>query len=234
MPDSRPTLLLTRPIAQSRRFAAAFAARFGEDWPVLIAPMQQIVALAPAVPQAREVIFTSENAVVPLQALSPAAGRRAWCVGARTAAAAAQTGFAPVAGPGDAAALAKAILAARPTGPLLLARGAHQAFDIAAKLNAAGIETFSAQVYAQEARPLSAGGLALLAGMTPVLVPLFSPRSARLFAEAAANAGAPLRIAAISPATARVCVKLGSAMVETAAQPEAESMLDALARLMAG
>lgn len=233
MPETRPTLLLTRPAAQSRRFAAAFRARFGEDWPMLIAPLQQIVALCPNVPEARELIFTSENAVAPLVALAPAAGRRAWCVGPRTAAAAAQAGFQVVVGAGDGVALAKQIIAARPAGPLLLARGAAQAHDLAKLLNSAGIETLSACVYAQEALPPSAASEALLAGSIPLLVPLFSPRSARLFAEAAAGAPAPLWLAAISEATAQACAEIGAARMQLAAAPDAESMLKALARLIA-
>ncbi|MBW6507871.1 MAG: uroporphyrinogen-III synthase [Rhodobacteraceae bacterium] len=234
MAHTRPVLVLTRPAAQSQRFAAQFAARFGEDWPVLIAPLQQIVPLQPAIPATRELIFTSENAVAPLAALSPANGRRAWCVGARTREAAARAGFEAIAGSGDGAALAAMIVAARPSGSLLHACGEHLAFDICATLNLAGIETYSVQVYAQRAQPLSAAARALLAGASPLLVPLFSPRSARLFAGAAKGCRAPLLIAAISTATAAPCAALLPARVETAARPDAESMLDALSRVMAG
>ena len=232
--NTRPILVLTRPAAQSQRFAAQFAARFGEDWPVLIAPLQQIVPLHPEIPIARELIFTSENAVAPLVALSPAQGRRAWCVGGRTAEAAAGAGFEAIAGAGDGAALAAMIVAAKPTGPLLHAHGEHQAFDISAALNSAGIEANTAQVYAQQAQPLTEAAAALLAGTSPLVVPLFSPRSARLFAEAAKNACAPLQIAAISAATAGPCAALAPERIETAARPDAESMLDVLSRVMAG
>lgn len=234
MAEARPNLLLTRPAAQSSRFAQAFRARFGEDWPVLIAPLQQIVARCPEVPEARELIFTSENAVAPLAALSPAAGRRAWCVGLRTAAAAEKAGFRAVAGQGDGAALARQIIAAQPTGPLLLARGQVQAHDIANALNTAGIETLSACVYAQDPLPLSPEAEALLGAKNPLLVPLFSPRSARLFAEAAVAARAPLWVAAISPAVAAASAETGAARMQIAQAPDAESMLDALASLIAG
>jgi len=232
--DSRPTLLVTRPAAQARRFAESFAARFGEDWPKLLAPMQQIVARSVQVPEARELVFTSENAVAAFAALSPAAGRRAWCVGARTAVAAARAGFAPVTGPGDGAALACAIIGAAPHPPLLVARGAHQAFDIAHVLNLAGIETFSACVYTQESLPLPAAAKALLAAHSPLLVPLFSPRSAQLFAQAAQRARAPLWVAALSPAVAESCADLHPARLRIAVSANAESMLDTLAKLVAG
>ncbi len=225
---------MTRPAAQARRFAESFAERFGEDWPKLLAPMQRIVGLNPEVPEARELVFTSENAVAAYAALSPAAGRRAWCVGSRTAAAAARAGFAPVTGPGDGAALTRIIIAAAPQPPLLVARGAHQAVDVAKALNSAGIETHSVCVYAQEPVPLSAAGEAILARQSPLLVPLFSPRSAQLFVQAAKGARAPLWVAALSPAVAAPCAELHPARMRIAATPDAESMLDALAKLVAG
>lgn len=234
MPDTRPTLLLTRPVAQSRRFAEAFAARFGVGWPILIAPLQQIVALRPPIPNARELVFTSENAVAPLVALAPAAARRAWCVGARTAEVAARAGFAAVTGPGNAAALAQMIAAAHPEGPILVARGEHQAFDISAALDSVGVATVSAQVYAQRAVAPSAEATALLRGDGALLVPLFSPRSAWLFAKAAQGARAPLWIAAISPAAAAAGATMAPARIETARRPDADAMLDAIARLIAG
>lgn len=233
MADQRPTLLLTRPEAQSRRFAAQFTVRFGKNWPIVIAPLQEIVALGAVVPEARELIFTSENAVAPLVALSPSAGRRAWCVGARTARVAAQAGFSVVCTGGNAQALVAEILAARPVGPLLHARGRHVASSVADTLNSAGIETFEVRVYDQIAQPMPANGAALLRGTVPVLAPVFSPRSAQLFAEAAAGASAQLMIAAISAAAAKPCRALRPAGLEIAAQPDANGVLAAVARLLA-
>lgn len=183
MPDLRPTLLLTRPLAQSRRFAAEFAARYGADWPVVISPLLEIVTVPAEVPPAPVVVFTSESAVAPFAALSPAAGRRAWCVGPRTAKVAEAAGFVPILGPGEAQGLVRAILAE------------------------------------ETARPL--------------LVPLFSPRSARLFAKRAANAQARLWIAAISAAAAAPLVALTPARLEVAPTPDAAGMMLALDRIVA-
>lgn len=232
MPDPRPSLLLTRPEPASRRFAAAFRARFGADWPVTISPLMAIAALAPRVSAADAVIFTSENAVAPFVALSPATGRLAWCVGDRTAQAAAAAGFRTRAGPGDAARLVPMIVAGHEGGRLIHARGHHIAADIVTELARAGLNAVDAVVYEQCDLALDAAAQALLAGPSPVLVPLFSPRSAALFAQQARDARAPLLLAPISAAAARPCSGL-NARVEIAREPAAGAVLDALGRLIA-
>ena len=82
-----PTLLLTRPEAQSRRFAAEVA-RLWPDLAVILSPAQEIRPLPIAVPQGTKgIVLTSENAV---PALPFGLGLPAYCVGERTAAAAAE------------------------------------------------------------------------------------------------------------------------------------------------
>jgi uroporphyrinogen-III synthase len=233
MADPRPVLVLTRPEAASSRFAAAFSERFGRDWPVLIAPLMQIAAVPAEIPQAAAVIFTSENAV----RFWPAAAPRpslAWCVGARTAAAAAASGFAVRQGPGDAQGLVAAIRAAGAVdGPLVHAQGRHVAQDLAAELNSAGIETFSVVIYDQVALPAPPALTALLAGKAPVLLPLFSPRSAELLQNACPTRRAPLWLATMSPAVHGAAAALKAARQVCAATPDAGAMLDALAVLIA-
>lgn len=232
MPKQRPTLLLTRPEQASRRFAGQFAARFGGDWPILIAPLMQIVPLAPDIPSAEVVIFTSENAVAPFTALSPAAGRFAYCVGGRTARAAAAAGFRPLTGPGDASGLFAMICADPRRGPMVHARGRHLAADLADMLNNAGIETKEALVYDQREVPLTTSARDILGSDRRVLVPLFSPRSAALFAAEAAGARAQILCAPISAAAADRCLAVPGARMEVAATPDAAGVLDALARLI--
>ncbi|MBL9060851.1 MAG: uroporphyrinogen-III synthase, partial [Mangrovicoccus sp.] len=65
------TVLLTRPAAQSRRFAAQVAGRLGPGVRVVIAPLMRIEPLAPLPALARgEVpVFTSESGVEAFAAL---------------------------------------------------------------------------------------------------------------------------------------------------------------------
>jgi uroporphyrinogen-III synthase len=231
VPDPRPTLLLIRPELQSRRFADEFCTDFGADWPIVVSPLLEIVIIAAPIPAAREIIFTSENAVGPFVAHSPAAQRRAWCVGPRTARAAADAGFQVRVGPGNAEGLLPLILAERPAGRLLYVRGRHAASDLENALISAGIEAESVVVYEQEARVPTPEAAALLCSDAPVLVPLFSPRSARLFAQAATDAQAELRIAAISAAAAEPVRALRNARIIVAAHPDSDGVLAVLKQL---
>ena len=79
----RPTLLLTRPRADSLRFA-----RLLPGWQAVIAPILRIVPVdhdAARLRAAGALLFTSAHAVA---AAGPGAGRAALCVGGRTAEAA--------------------------------------------------------------------------------------------------------------------------------------------------
>lgn len=228
-----PTILLTRPQAQSRRFAQEL--RQVTDLPVLIAPLMEAHVLAPDLPKAsfRAVILTSETGAA---AAGQLAGlpRRAICVGQRTADAARAAGFLPeVAGP-DADGLVATLLARPEAGPLLHLRGRDASGAVAERLTMGGIVTESAIVYEQIAQPLGPEARALLAGEAAVLVPLFSPRSARLLAAAVAEGPlAPLGIAALSPAVAEAARDLPHHWLETAEHPDAAAMCMAVQRLIA-
>lgn len=220
-----PTVLVTRPAEAAERFAQAFRARFGAEWPVVISPLTAIAATGAPVPDADVIIFTSERGVV-----LRGDGRLAYCVGARTAAAATAAGFRAITGPGEAAGLCAQILADRPQGRLLHIRGAEAAMTVAAHLSGAGLITQEVIVYRQEDLPLSAEALAILSGDRPILLPLFSPRGAARFTACAESARAPLWVAAISAATAGACAKYQR--LEIASTPDQTGILDAMTRLL--
>lgn len=231
-----PTVLLTRPAPQSRRFAEALAARFGAGLQVEIAPLMTTRPLSPVLPAGpfAALVLTSEAA-------AEAAGRllaklplphRAWCVGERTAIAARLAGFEATPIGGDADALIAGIAARGETGPLLHLRGRESRGEVAKRLSAYGIATAEAIVYAQEALPLSWAARSLLTATNPVILPLFSPRSAALFAAAAPDFIAPLHIAAISPAVAEAAAPLAPIRLLTAGQPDGAAMLDLVAALL--
>lgn len=228
----RPTILLTRPEPQSRRFAARLAEVC--DLPVLVAPLMQVRFLAPNLDEVpyQGLIFTSETGVqasLPLAANLP---RRAYCVGRRTAEVAAAAGFDATSADGDAAALAAMLLAAPPPGPVLHLRGAETRGGLAETLTKGGLVTHEAIVYDQESRPLDPAARTLLQGTEPVILPLFSPRSARLAAAEMPQPHAPLWVVALSPAVADAAAALRPVRRETARRPDADAMLAALAALV--
>ncbi len=235
MAHARPTLLLTRPAAASARFAERFAARFGPDWPVVTSPLTvlRFRDVPPPLDGVRTLVFTSEAGVEAFARLTVRRDFAAWCVGPRTAEQARAVGFAVREGPGDAGALIRAMVAARPAAPCLHVRGLHVAGDIADALNSVGIETLSAVLYDQAEEPMNTAASALLSGSRPVLLPLFSPRSARLLRVALPAAPAPLAVVAMSAAVADAVHGMGPEHLRVAARPDAGGMLDALGELIA-
>lgn len=231
---AQPSLLLTRPSEASARFAAAFAARFGAGWPIVYAPLMQTRWLEPAVDlnSFGEVIFTSETAVRAFCKFAQPRGQRAWCVGERTAQVARDAGFSATAGQSGALVLAEMILRDGGGRTMLWPRGVHVAKDLAELLKTGGIDTVSAVIYQQDERPLTQDALSLLSSEQPILLPLFSPRSAKLFAAAAAAVSAPLYIACMSISVAEAAKAIPHRMCRIAAQPDSENLLDCLSLLV--
>lgn len=212
-PAPRPILLLTRPGDDSERTAA----RIGAD--VIVAPILQIVPVdhdGAALAQAPGLVFTSAHAVA---SAGPGRGRPAICVGERTGQVARDAGFAVIQGAGTADSLAP-LIAASPV-PLVHPHGRH----LAQRLAVPGVV-----VYDQRPQPLTARARAALMGARPVVVPVYSPRSARLLAGMAAGARAPLWLVAISDAAAAAWTA-PAARRAVADQPSGRAM-DAAIRAM--
>lgn len=212
-PAPRPILLLTRPGDDSERTAA----RIGAD--VIVAPILQIVPVdhdGAALAQAPGLVFTSAHAVA---SAGPGRGRPAICVGERTGQVARDAGFAVIQGAGTADSLVP-LIAASPV-PLVHPHGRH----LAQRLAVPGVV-----VYDQRPQPLTARARAALMGARPVVVPVYSPRSARLLAGMAAGARAPLWLVAISDAAAAAWTA-PAARRAVADQPSGRAM-DAAIRAM--
>lgn len=217
-----PVILLTRPATQSARFAERLELPTAR---IVISPLIAPVFLRPTLPDGpfAALVLTSETGV---EAAAQYAGlpKRAFCVGDRTALAAQSAGFSATSAQGDAEALVGLILS-NPSAPLLHLRGREARGDIAKRLSAHGLPTAEAVVYAQEEQPLTPEATALLQGQTPVLAPVFSPRSAEILAAEChrVSAKAPMTIVAMSAAVAKAASRM-DAVVFTAAEPTAESM----------
>jgi uroporphyrinogen-III synthase len=226
---NRPTLLLTRPEAPSWRFLDELRAALGSDWPAVISPLMKTRFIDAAIPDCAGIVFTSDTAVRAVERMSTDRTALAWCVGPRTEAAARAAGYRTRRGTGTALGLADQIIAASPNGKVFCPTAADRAFDMATTLNNAGIETISASLYAQEACPPTAEVSALLAASGPVILPLFSPRSARLAAEAFDQRSAPILVVAISAEVAAAALALAPLRVVTARTPDSQGMIAAIA-----
>lgn len=224
---TRPILLLTRPAAQSARFADECEV----EADVIISPILEIVPCEVRVDLGKfgGLIFTSENGVQAGKG-HDLAGRKVFAVGRRTAEVARAAGADVTSADGDAEALIALILATRPESPLLHLRGAHARGEIAARLADAGIPTEEQVIYEQVARPLTDEAMAALGGERPVVLPLFSPRSATLLCDALPERTAPLFVVAMSPAVAEAWTGPEPKTMEIAETPDAGAMCRAVAR----
>lgn len=175
MTNRKPILLLTRPRAASEAFAAMVKA----DVEVIISPMMEIqhVTQLPELADDAVAIFTSRNGVV-----MQGNNRPAWCVGEQTTLCAQRAGWQSTYAGITADDLVTSLIGAKPSCPLVHLRGTHTRGNVVERLRAADLDVTDHIVYDQVARALSSRALEALDGKTPVIVPLFSPRSAALFA----------------------------------------------------
>ncbi|MDQ2094350.1 uroporphyrinogen-III synthase [Rhodalgimonas zhirmunskyi] len=231
-----PVILLTRPEEAAHRFAKALRVALGEveviTSPLMAIRFEGVLPDGEAMP-----IFTSRYGVA---AFAHAGGKptgECWCVGEATAQAAEQLGFAARFAGGDATSLVEAILESGDKGPFLHVRGQHLAGDVAKHLSEAGLPARSVVLYDQVAQPLSQEALVALDGKKgggkPVVVPLFSPRSAGLFSEEMRETGrnAPIFVAAMSEAVANAAAPLQPEKMQIAARLDAGAMVEAVAGL---
>lgn len=232
MSDMRPVLLLTRPEPGSQRVIDQLDPKLRGQVDVVVSPLMRIdptqerLALEPW----RGVIFSSAHGVA---AVSGATDRRvtpAYCVGAATTRAARRAGWDAQQMGGTADELVASLLSMRPVGPLVHLRGQHTRGDIAERLTAGGIPCQDRVVYFQYAEALSDEACDLVQGARPVILPLFSPRTATLFFRQ--SVAAPLMVAALSAAVAAEVPAQFQASTTIAATPDARSMTVLLEKLM--
>lgn len=227
-------LLLTRPRASAESFAAA-AGWVGD---LVISPVLRVVFYDVDPPAPDEaVIVTSQHGVDALVRASAHRDWPVWCVGPRSLEAARDAGFLNLHdGGGTAQFLFERLCDTRPARALVHMCGTHVVTDLTGRLNAAGLRARAVPCYDQQAQPLNAAARACLQAPGAVLLPVFSPRSASIFAQewhATAAPQAQLHVVAISPAAALGLETAPIASVHIADTPDQPGMLAALARAQA-
>lgn len=229
MSRHRITLLMTRPEDGSRAFVAALPDMVTDHCDVIISPLIRIQALPVDLPDFDTAIFTSAHGVAhgPLPD-----DRRAFCLGSATTEAATQAGWQAQQTGHDAETLVATLIAQRPQGRLVHFSGAHTRGDVADRLRVAGLFADNIAVYDQGLLPLSNAAQNRLNQTNPVIVPLFSPRSALHFSQGVAGV-APLYLGAISVAAAENCAKVDHVALRIARNPDRVSMIEVVQILLA-
>lgn len=227
-------IILTRPDAALAGFAGDLRDTLGFGGEICLSPLLEIEPVDAGLDLTGlgGLIFTSKNGVERFAVLSERRDLTCWCVGAATAHAAKRAGLNAYAADGDAPTLIRRILADVPKAPLLHIRGEAARGDVAATLTEAGIFTRDVVVYRQARRPLSERAKTLLKRENPVILPLFSPNTARQFVSQGPY-DAPLLIAAISENVAAELTGLAVERLVIADKPDAGAMLKAVDALIA-
>lgn len=218
-----PTLIVTRPIAQSESFAAAVIAAWDGPLNLIVSPLIEIVPLPATIPDVESVIFTSANGVNAASGLGLPAGLKAWCVGDKTAQSAAQAGFDPIIGPGDAEGLVARLIAAQPTGMIAHIRGMHARGDVCARLNAAGLHCLDVVAYDQQSCALTPEALKALSADKLAILPLFSPRTSTILS-GQGPFKAPVHIVALSDAVRSAVDPAFGWDITVVSTPDADAM----------
>lgn len=219
-------MIMTRPAGSNTRFVDRLSPEVRARLRIIRSPLIEIRgqdATFEIGPQDAS-ILTSENGV---RFAPPGRGRRAYCVGQRTTRAAMSKGWDAVCAGVDADGLVAHLTSIKPSGTLHHISGVHVRGRIPERLQAAGLTVRQTPVYDQILLPFTQEALACLKQDQLVLVPLFSPRTARHFA-ASAPRGARLFVVAMSDAVAEAWKDSGRSEVVVAAEPTARSMIEAI------
>lgn len=224
----RASIIITRPQAAGERLAKQLRDVIGSHCALIRSPVIDIAPVSATLGQTRYrgVLFTSAHGVIHApEGIGPLP---CWCVGDVTARAARDAGYDVKHSAPDAETLLADIATAKIAGPLLHCRGTYARVDLAKRLTAMGIPCDDLVVYAQRSRALSAKARAALGGETPVILPLYSPRSAALVADQGPFA-AQITVVAISDAVANQAARLEPVSVIVADHPDGVAMLAAIA-----
>lgn len=217
-PIDPPVLLITRP----RQAALRFARDIGYT-PAIISPLTQTLWHHPEEPKCRYdgVVFTSERGIGGWVRQQLPVPDMCYCVGQRTADVAMAQGFRAVSADGDLAKLSQ-MLQNRAAGKTLLhARGLHVSGD----LTALDVRIIPYILYEQQEIRLSQKARDALAHPRRVIAPLFSVRTARIFARQLKGLDVVgLEILCMSPAIADAAADAGLVVGHIAKTPTAAAM----------
>lgn len=215
-------VLLTRERSKAEGFRDQLIAAGLDADQVYVSPTMGIEYVPIDLPEFECAVLTSGHGVSALPKGFDAAGRSALCVGQRTTAAAQARGFdAECAGPKAQDLLTR--LLESPMEKALYLRGEHVSLDLAALVQ----NLKQAVIYRQPAQDLTVSAKNLLDGGTPVVLPLFSARSAAYLVDQLTDVGAHVAVC-ISETVGALCRARGFKAILISSQPNANAMADAV------
>lgn len=234
MPATEPSILLTRPVARSQEFAKALRDRIGDDLNIVISPVMRIESCAGIAPFPADhlAIFTSASAVTAMRDHMPVPGTPAFCVGKATTSAAQSAGWDAIFAGEDANALVDQLIGNPPGKPLIHLRGEHTRGQVAARLASNSMQCSERIIYRQIEESLTELAQKTLKSDLPVIIPLFSPRSATLLLAKLPQQSGKLWLVTMSAAVTQAWGNGPRDRLVEAATPDQPAMLAAAASLI--
>ena len=183
---SEPTLLLTRPLDQSRSFLSDLAGELGRMPTHVISPLLSIeqLPLTRETSTAQALLFTSINGIAALAARTQDRSPPALCVGPSTYTEAAAQGVSAYNANGTARNLLELATSrlSKNAGPVFHVSGRETAHDLAKSLSERGFQAQRLIPYHQNPLPLSDAALTAM-DQGPTLLPVFSPKPAEILSK---------------------------------------------------
>lgn len=223
-----PHLVMTRPLEQSVAFLASLRSQAG-PFREIISPAFELMPLSQPQDDFEAVIFTSQAAV---RFAPKGAGRRAWCVGARTALSAKAKGYSAISADGGANELIALILSEKPEVALVHMRGEKSHGNVTGELLSKGLRVREQVIYKKQKMPPSTQLLDDSVGLDKAILPLFSAETVSIINGWQLKWPACYAVA-ISPAVAAEIRTPMRAEITIAARPNHEAMIAACACLIA-
>jgi len=218
-------LLMTRPQDAAQRFVAMLQAALTSGQQVIYSPLISVMPLGQDIDLggSEAVIFTSANGVSVAAETLAKTGKPAYCLGQRTTLKARDAGWKAEFCGKTADELVVDLLQRRPAGRLLHLRGQHSRGNVAERLNTAGIICREQVIYNQPLQSFTAQALSALSGSEDIVVPLFSPRTARQFADLCPN-DANIHLIVMSEAVAEPLKLLNYNDLNVCKEPDVQAM----------
>ena len=223
-------LLLTRPMVGSNAFWTELQGETRQVLKPIFSPLTKIVPIVQNSEISGSVIFSSVNGV---ENSPKGNGRKAYCVGTTTTKAALLAGWRAVQSGETADQLVADLMKLSDIAPLTHLSGVHTRGNISERLSEAGHFTHRLAVYDQEICALSGQAHEALVSNFPLLVPLFSPRTAQSF-RGQVKGQPPLRIIAMSQEIADQVRDLKPQMLTVSDRPTRLAMIDAVQKVASG
>ena len=227
-----PNILITRPEPANYAFADQLRATLGCGVHIVLSPAMRIVPVGelPDLGLVRTLIFTSGNGVAAYASKTDRRDIPCYCVGDATADTARKLGMSAISASGSADDLVVRLLEDGTKGPCLHVRGEHATGDLVGRLRAAGVQADETVLYRQDRQPLTSEAQSLLNGDDPVILPLFSPRTARIVFTSTISA--PILGVALSDNVATEVPEAFAGAFVVADRPDAPAMVAAIAAMI--